>query len=164
MKSIFKLAFAAIAMLIVVSACETQTENKTYQGEWLAGNSQEIIAEVENQFAGFSQTMWENSYRYNELYWAGVDSNWDFAQYQMDHILEALEAGFIRRPEIEPSSVQFVNQASPALLQTIIAANNEEFLEQFEAFTASCNSCHAMEEVPFIAITIPQVRFTNVRY
>jgi hypothetical protein len=163
MKNLFRFAFVALAMAIVISACETRTE-KTYQGEWLEGEPNEIIAEIENQFAGFSQTMWETAYRYQELYWAGVDANWEYADYQLEHILEALEQGFVRRPDREASSSQFVNQSSPALLETIEACDREAFLDQFNVFTATCNTCHAMEDVAFITIVVPEVRTSTVKF
>ena len=150
-------------MGIAISACQPQTE-RTYQGEWLGGEPQEIIAEIEHQFAGFSQTMWETAYRYQELYWAGVDDNWEYADYQLEHILEALEQGFVRRPDREASSAQFVNQSSPALLETIEAGDREAFLDQFSVFTATCNTCHAMEDVAFITIVVPEVRASMVRF
>jgi hypothetical protein len=163
MKKIIRICFVLVAAAIIATSCE-QNGQSTFQGRWLRGDNQQVFEQIEEQFAGFSQTMWEISYRFTELYWAGRDSNWQYADYQMEHILEALEQGFIRRPEREASSAQFVNQSSPALQRTIDQEDQQAFLDQFPIFTATCNSCHAMEDVAFITVAIPQQRASNVKF
>lgn len=143
-------------------ACQ-QDASKQYETRWAGETMEEIIASFENQFGGFDRTMIETAYRYNELYWAGQDENWGYADYQLDEMIGGLEDGFIRRPEREISAAQFVNQAAPQLLEAIQKGDKEAFMQSFVRFASSCNTCHAMEEVPFIQVVIPEVRTSLVK-
>jgi len=50
------------------------------------GTEQEKINTIEKQFRGFDNAMVETGYRYQELYWAGQDENWEYADYQLEKI------------------------------------------------------------------------------
>ncbi len=162
MKRLAVYLFTAMMILIGVVACQTETAQQ-YETRWAGENLEEIIASFENQFGGFDKTMMETGYRYNELYWAGQDGNWAYAEYQLDEMLGSLEDGFIRRPDRELSSAQFVNQAVPQLMETIQNEDREAFLQSFVRFASSCNTCHAMEEVPFVQVIIPELRTSLVK-
>ena len=163
MKRLVMITSMALMAGIMISACQTQTE-QLFETRWAGANLEEIIASMENQFGGFDQTMMETNYRYNELYWAGVDGNWAYAAYQLDEMLGSLEKGFIRRPARESSADQFVNTAAPRLLATIESGDQEAFMDGFTQFAASCNTCHAMEDVPFIQMIIPETRTSLVKF
>lgn len=158
--SVIMIAFMASALF---QACQN-TPQEQYETEWLGDTKQEMIINIEEQFQGFSATMREVAYRYHELYWAGKDQNWEYAEYQREHIEEALEQGFIRRPERELSAQQFVSQALPTMKETIKLASLEAFEQEFVKLTATCNTCHAMEDVPFMTIKVPTERHTVVYY
>ncbi len=152
-----------LPLMMINSSCKQSTQD-SIQTEWLGENRQEIADNLEQQLQGFSRTMVETSYRYHELYWAGMDKNWDFAEYQREHIMEALEQGFIRRPEHEPSAQAFVNVALPEIQSAVESQNSEMFEDTFLKLTNACNTCHQMEDVPFITIVIPSERNTVVYY
>jgi small-conductance mechanosensitive channel len=163
-KSIISI-FTGVALAIVISACQTQTsEQEQFETRWLGKNLQEILNNIEEQFAGFSGTMVEISYRYKELYWAGQDENWEYALYQIEHIEEALEQGFMRRPEREASAQQFVNQSLPEIEAIANEGDKEAFLVSFTELAAACNTCHNMEEVEFMVVDIPKVRTSVISF
>lgn len=54
---------------------------------------------IEKQFRGFDKTMVEVGYRYNGLYWAGEDKNWELTSYHIEKIMHTLDLGVERRPE-----------------------------------------------------------------
>lgn len=153
---------ALVMMAVIFQACNQATE--TYETRWLGETKQEMINNIESQFQGFSRTMTETGYRYQELYWAGMDENWQYAEYQREHIEEALEDGFVRRPDREASAQQFMNVALTEMKEVIEAGNKEKFLENFTRFTASCNTCHAMEDVAFMVVKIPENRNTIIHF
>ncbi len=163
MKKIAFVLFAAMMAVIVISSCQTETE-KTYDTRWVGETMEEILGNVESQFGGFSQAMKEVNYRYNELYWAGMDENWGYAEYQLEHMIEAIEKGFVRRPDREPSAAQFMNNTSPQLMETIKNGTKDAFVEQFDRFVGSCNTCHEMEDVAFMQVIVPEERTTLIRY
>ncbi len=163
MKRYTLIFFVGLMAAILIGACQSGNE-KEYETRWAGETLEEIIGSLENQFGGFDQTMIETNYRYNELYWAGVDENWGYAEYQLDEMLGSLEKGFIRRPAREASAAQFVNQVSPRLLEAIEAGDRGRFLETFNQFAVSCNTCHEMEEVAFIQVAIPEVRTSVIQF
>ena len=53
---------------------------------WLRGSDQEKFAMIERQFSDTYISMARVGYRYNELFFAGLDQNWEFAKYQVEKI------------------------------------------------------------------------------
>ncbi len=155
--------FSVMMAAMVISACQQQTEQR-YETRWAGETMEEILDNIEDQIGGFDQTMMETNYRYNELYWAGQDENWGYAGYQLDEMLGSLKKGFVRRPEREASAAQFVNTSVPRLMEAIEAEDREAFLELFNRMAATCNTCHEMEEVPFIQVIIPEKRTSLVKF
>ncbi len=130
---------------------------------WLTGSSEEKFDTVADQLRGFDVAMWEVGYRYNELYWAGQDENWPYAEYHAEKIRTAMEQGFERRPAREASAEEFMNEDLPGVKEAINAEDPELFEERMEVLTNSCNICHALEEVPFMQVRLPSVRSTVIR-
>ncbi len=156
-----------IFSLLVLFSCQTQTEEKSSAvglDGWLRGNSEEKFEEVAHQLGGFSRTMVEVSYRYSELYWAGLDENWEYADHQIEHIIEAMEDGLKRRPVRMESAVDFMEQTIPFMEQLIAKKDKESFITGFRTITSACNACHAKEGESFIMIQEPETRLSPVRW
>lgn len=161
----FKLSIAALTFLAF--SCQTNTtENSAAVGTdgWLEGTTEERLDEVAHQLGGFSRTMVEVGYRYSELYWAGMDENWGYADHQIEHIIEAMEDGLKRRPVRAESSKSFMEENLPQMEELIKTENQEEFLKGFQTFTSACNACHAKEGESAIMIQIPEQRLSPVRF
>src|SRR3989337_341058 len=88
-----------LLVLFLLNACDKAKENNTTQGNWIKGTEAEQIKTIEKQFRGFDNAMVETGYRYQELYWAGQDQNWEYADYQLEKIKTAIENGLERRPK-----------------------------------------------------------------
>jgi hypothetical protein len=150
--------------MALINSCQQKATEETLESEWIGSEEQEIINNIEFQFQGFSRTMMEVSHRYQELYWAGQDANWGYASYQHEHILEALEQGFMRRPEHEESAQSFLNVALPNIEKAIKEEDQQVFSEAFTNLTSTCYTCHQMEDVAFMTITEPKTRQGIVYY
>ncbi len=152
---------------LLFTACQRQdapsTDTGTDTGNWLRGDARENFAAVEEQFGGFGVTMWEMGYRYMELYWAGLDENWEYAEHQLEEMEEALRRGLVRRPERTASALDFLEASLPAMHAAVESENLMEFREAFTVFTQSCNACHAREDHAYIRIAPPVLRMTPVR-
>ncbi|MCH7408663.1 hypothetical protein MM239_04595 [Belliella sp. DSM 111904] len=158
-----------LAAFATISSCQINHQEKEEasavgSGGWLAGDTNEKFEEVAHQLGGFSKTMIEVSYRYSELYWAGMDENWQYADHQVEHLLEALEDGLKRRKERAASAESFLNEAIPSIEAVIKKEDKEEFLKGFRSLTSACNACHAKEGESFIMIKEPEVRTSPVRF
>ena len=116
-------------------------------------------AAIERQLRGFDTTMPEVAYRYTEMYWGGVDGNWDYAAHQAQNLATALTLGLERRPEYKKSAeALFLKGAFPPVMEAIKAKDVALFKQRIEALRAACTACHAAESHPFIKIGVPTAR------
>jgi len=107
--------------------------------------------------------MVEIGYRYQELYWAGVDSNWEYAGYQVKKIDLALENALERRPKRRASAGTLFVPALEQVEQAIALRKRTAFSEAFEKMSAACNSCHAAEGVASFYVEAPTDRTSSIR-
>lgn len=162
-----KKIFLYSALVMIFYSCQPQAvDNSTAVGldGWLEGSNEEKFEEIAHQLGGFSRTMVEVSYRYSELYWAGMDENWDYADHQVEHIIEAMEDGLKRRPLRAESAEDFMENTIPQIESVILKKDKEEFIKGFRALTSACNACHAKEGESFIMIQEPENRLSPVRW
>lgn len=144
-------------------ACNQKTVKETSQGEWIKGTETEQIKTIEKQFRGFDNAMVETGYRYQELYWAGQDQNWEYADYQIEKIKIAIENGLERRPKRAKSAEHFLTYILPEMKKSIQSRDTALFNKGFQVLTINCNSCHAMEKVSFFTVKIPADRQSPIR-
>lgn len=151
--------------LIFIYSCQPKEKSTAVGPEgWLEGTTEEKLDEVAHQLGGFSRTMVEVSYRYSELYWAGMDENWDYADHQVEHIIEAMEDGLKRRPVRAESAHPFMEETLPMMEETIKKENKQDFIKGFQMLTSACNACHAKEGESYIMIQTPENRTSPVRF
>ncbi len=131
---------------------------------WLSGGDDERFDRVARQMRGFDLAMMEVGYRYTELHWAGQDRNWDYAKYQCEKIQHAIELAMERRTNRAPSAQWFLTNAIPPMKAAIEAKDAAKFESQWRVFTAACNTCHAMEKMPFITVQTPERRLSPVKF
>jgi hypothetical protein len=158
-----KKTFTAFLLMAMATACTNQNRNIGH-GTWLRGDQEHFVEAIEHQFDGFSRTMQEVHYRYGELYWAGQDENWEYTDYQLEHIDEAMEKGIERRPERKKNSEEFLGAPHDILQQAIDSKDKERFNRAFRMYHAACQSCHIKEDVAFIKLIIPEHRSGHTRF
>src|SRR3990172_9440034 len=109
-----------ILMVVFLFACCSRDENKPSGADgWLKGDENQKFETIAKQFRGFDMAMVETGYRYQELYWAGKDENWEYAAYQAEKIKVAVENGLERRPKRAVSAQDFLNIALPEMDSSI---------------------------------------------
>ncbi|MBI4427543.1 MAG: hypothetical protein HY562_00310 [Ignavibacteriales bacterium] len=129
---------------------------------WLKGSVDERFHIVAKHLRGFDMAMVETSHRYAELYWAGKDTNWAYADYQLKKIRTAVENGLERRPKRAASAQTFLTMVIPFLEEAIAKKDTTDFWNRFGAVTSSCNACHQNEKVQFIEVSPPKMRYSVV--
>lgn len=152
-----------IILTLGLFSCNQKTDKETAQGDWIKGTETEQIKTIEKQFRGFDNAMVETGYRYQELYWAGQDQNWEYADYQLEKIKIAIENGLERRPKRAKSAEHFLNYVLPEMQKSIQSKDTVIFNIGFQTLTVNCNSCHAMEKVPFFNVQIPTERQSPIK-
>ena len=163
MYSLFKFVIYGLAIVTLWSCSGADNSSPSGPGGWLQGTSQQKFHTVAGQLRGFDMAMVETGYRYQELYWAGVDQNWEYAAYQAEKIKVAIGNGLERRPKRAASAEYFLNEALPAMEKTLRKRDTTAFLEGIQLLTANCNACHAKEKVPFFNVQIPLNRQSPIR-
>ncbi|MDZ7766046.1 MAG: hypothetical protein U5K00_16775 [Melioribacteraceae bacterium] len=145
-------------LLFVLFGCDGNNEKLS----WLSSDKDSAYVQIERQFRGFDMAMKEVGYRYNELYFASHDENWDYAKYHLEKIETAINNGLERRPKRAASAQSFFDHSIPSLMNTIESKNKEAFVKQFEIFKQACNTCHINEDAEFVKVVIPQTRYSPV--
>jgi cytochrome c556 len=127
----------------------------------LQGSVDERFARVAKHFRGFDMAMVEVGHRYTELYGAGQDRNWEYAQYQLDKIGTAVDNGVERRPA-RAESARMLEGALQSARGAVEANDPGAFDAAFTTLTQTCNACHQAERVPFVQVRPPTVRTSPV--
>lgn len=147
---------------IMLLSCSNNKTQKS-QGQWIKGSEEQQLSAIENQFRGFDMAMVETGYRYQELYWAGQDQNWDFADYQLEKIEKAIKNGLQRRPKRAKSANYFLTVTLPEMRKALQKRDSTVFNNSFQTLTNSCISCHAMEKLPSFIVKKPLHRQSPIR-
>lgn len=150
--------FYLLISILFLLSCNNKTEYVPAQGQWIKGNEQEKLKTIENQFRGFDKTMVEVGYRYQELYWAGQDENWEYANYQLQKINKSIKQGLQRRPKRANSAEYFLSYVIPEVNKSINAKDKGLFDKNFNLMRINCTNCHAKEKVPSFIVGIPKFR------
>jgi len=116
-------------------------------------------AAIERQLRGFETTMAEVAYRYTEMYFGGVDGNWEYAAHMAHEMGNAITVGLERRPQYRKNAdALFLKGPYPQVMDAIKAKDLALFKQRIETMRAACTACHAAEAHPFIKIGVPTVR------
>jgi hypothetical protein len=127
--------------------------------DWLGGTVDERFALVSRHLRGFDMAMVEVGYRYTELYWAGRDRNWGYAEYQLGKIETAIANGVERRPA-RAASARMLDGAVSTVRTAIERRDGAAMDAALTMITATCNACHQAERVPFVRVQPPTMRIS----
>lgn len=131
---------------------------------WLEGSEQNKFRMVEKQFSDLAITMMRIGYRYNELFFAGQDENWEFAKYQTRHMKRELQNGLIRSPNRAAIAAPFIDMTVANMLKAIDKADKKGFMQSFDEMTQACNACHVAEKKSFFSVRQPTRRRSPIIY
>lgn len=138
-------------------------EEPSRQEGWLRGSTDERFEQVEKQLRGLDKSMVEVGYRFVELYFAGKDGNWPYADYQAEKIETAIRLGVERRPKRAASARYFLDEDLPAMRAALKKRNEAEFDRAVKSLRQACMRCHIREDVPHFMVQIPERRLSPIR-
>jgi len=153
-----------ITVVIVLFTGIFSCSRNNPQGEWIVGSKEEQVIITEKHFRGLDVAMLEIGHRYQELYWAGQDENWEYASYQLDKIKLTLANAIERRPLREESGDYFLKNDLPGMADAVSKMDSAVFNNAFRVFTISCNSCHAKEKVSYFNVQVPVIRTSIIKH
>ena len=114
-------AAVAAAGVLGLGIAYAQTPNPPRAAGWLkALPPDKQIEAIDRQLRGFDMAMFEVGYRYTEMYFAGIEGNWDYALYTGEKIAWAIQNGYERRPRRQANAEGiFLQEAYPKVLEAI---------------------------------------------
>jgi hypothetical protein len=158
-------ALLGTAAAVAFTVATAQTHQHQHAAEpakagWLVKLSPDARTEaIQRQLRGFETTMAEVAYRYTEMYWGGIDGNWDYAAHMHEELRQALDLGLERRPEYRKSAEShLLATALPQVGEAIKKKDAALFKQRIDGLRAGCTACHAAEKHAFIRIAVPTVR------
>lgn len=158
-------AMALIVLPLLLGSCRQppSLDKAGGEGGWLKGTSQAKFETVAKQLRGFDMAMVETGYRYRELFWAGEQQNWPYADYQLKKIRTAIESGLERRPKRAASAQSFLTIVLPAVEEAVAKGDRDLFRVRFANLTSTCRTCHEAEQVGFIPVNPPSAPLAGGR-
>ena len=140
--------------------------NYSTKSNWLLDTktNEQKFKKIQQQFRGFDLAMVEVGYRFNSLYFAIKDKNYDLANYQLDKIKKAMENGIQRREKRQKNTKEiFLDTQYIAMKKALLINSYKLIQEEYTNTKQACNSCHIAENVPFIKVIDPQYRWQPIQ-
>ncbi|MEW6768137.1 MAG: hypothetical protein AB1342_08905 [Pseudomonadota bacterium] len=136
-----RIATTAVVLAALVTLASAQSAKESYR-------------------PGLGEFMTMTQLRHAKLWFAGKQSNWDLAAYEIDEIAEGLEEAAKLYPTLDRFPVaemikSIVDPRIERLMKAVKAKNSSKFSAAFDELTNGCNSCHAAANKPFIRIQRP---------
>lgn len=123
---------------------------------WLSEDWDKARGQIQNHFRGSDAAMMEVGYRFRELYFAGKDRNWEYADYQLEKIGKVVELAAERRPKRAQSAGVFLKKDLPDVAGLVKERTPASFDAAMNRLKTSCMKCHVAENVPFFAVRFPK--------
>jgi hypothetical protein len=143
-----------IAAGCLAGASQVRAETpETTSDNWLldAKDDTERFQRIQQMFGGFSMAMQLVGERYDRVYDAITDGNYDLATYHWKKIKETIELGALRRPaRAANAETIFLKGPWVAVSEALTAQNKVKAREQFLMARSACMACHVAEKVPFM--------------
>lgn len=111
---------------------------------------------------GLGEIMTLTQMRHAKLWFAGQDSNWPLASYELDELNEGLEDAAKFHPTHKdaelpiPQLIEKIMKAPITHLEEAVGAKDQDrFTKAFDELTDGCNSCHQATKFGFNVVTRP---------
>jgi hypothetical protein len=130
---------------------------------WIQGNDNERWTAVAKHLRGLDVAMVEIGYRYQELYWGGIDGNWEYADYQLTKMKLTLKNALERRPKRRASAEELFFSPLTEMSREVSAKEHDGFEKAFAGLTEACNACHVAEDVASFRVAAPSDRPSPIR-
>ncbi|MEP7376170.1 MAG: hypothetical protein ABI675_22425 [Chitinophagaceae bacterium] len=139
-------------LLVLISCSEYNNQEQMMQAK--IDSLQKQLNETYKP--GFGEFMSGIQTHHAKLWFAGINSNWPLADFEIHEIEEALEdvQKFCSdRPEIK--SIGMITPALDSIKNSIQHRDLPLFKSNFLLLTATCNNCHKATDHAFNVVTVP---------
>jgi hypothetical protein len=149
-KHFLKLIFAFVVAFF--ASCTEKNSSQT-ESQLTSDSLHKMMAEYA---PGLGEIMGGIQMHHAKLWYAGINDNWELAQYEIDELKER----FVQATQVETTrpEVKMIPMMYPpidSLKDAIARKNIDQFKSSYKLLTATCNSCHQANNFSFNIITIP---------
>lgn len=144
---------ALIITLPLLVACNQQN-NHTEQLQSQIDSLQSQLADTYKP--GFGEFMGTVQAHHAKLWFAGINENWELADFEVDEIVETVES--VQKYQSEREESQKIDMIFPALDTVKMAIQQKDpelFKSSFTGLTNTCNNCHHSTDFEFNVVKIP---------
>lgn len=101
---------------------------------------------------GASNLMLQMGDRYRNLYWAGRQGKWSFAEYQAEEMQDLVETLQITRPKRAATAQEFLDRMYPEIIEAAGSGDPQRFAKAFRDLRQACMDCHVKNDHGFIVL------------
>ncbi len=120
---------------------------------WLLGarDDDERFRRLQIYAGGTDQQMWQIGYRYEQVYQAILDENWDLGAHHWGKLRNVFNVALMKRPNRTPNAeALFLDNDWQRLAGALAAGDAAEARETFLQERQACIVCHVAEGFDFI--------------
>jgi hypothetical protein len=131
---------------------------------WLldATDDRERFRRIQIYAGGTHEQMWQIGYRYQQVYQAIVDENWELGLHHWGKLRDVLNVALMKRPKRTPNAeALFLDSAWQQLEDALTSGEAGDIRETFLVERETCMACHVAEQMAFLNDT-PIFRDTAV--
>ena len=128
-------------------------QDKPPSGNWLldARTDEERFRRLQVYSGGTDQQMWQMGYRYEQVYRAIVDQNWELGAYHWGKLRDVFNVALMKRPNRTPNGeAMFLSNEWRLLDDALKAGDASAARKAFVAERQACIACHVAEGMAFL--------------
>lgn len=128
-------------------------QDKPPSSNWLidARADEERFRRLQIYSGGTDQQMWQMGYRYEQVYRAIVDQNWQLGAYHWGKLRDVFNVALMKRPNRTPNAESmFLNTEWRLLDDALKAGDAGAARKTFLIERQSCIACHVAEGMAFL--------------
>jgi hypothetical protein len=120
---------------------------------WLldAKDDQERFRRIQIYAGGTHEQMWQIGYRYQQVYQAIIDENWELGLHHWGKLRDVLNVALMKRPNRTPNAeALFLDSTWKRLEDAFESGEPAAIRETFLMERGTCMACHVAEQMPFL--------------
>ena len=146
-------------LLIVTLLATAHVIAETGNDDWRkTGNDKEKLDNVVQVIPSAADIMFQMGERYRNLYWAGKQGKWEFAQYQTEEMQSLIKKLIITRPKRAATARVFLLDGFKGFEEAISQKDWGKFQSAFEHMRERCMTCHVQNDHAFVLLNKTPVK------
>jgi hypothetical protein len=120
---------------------------------WLldAKDDQERFRRIQIYAGGTHEQMWQIGYRYQQVYQAIIDENWELGLHHWTKLRDVLNVALMKRPNRTPNAeALFLDDTWSQLEDALERRDADDIRRVFLMERETCMACHVAEQMPFL--------------